>query len=223
MAHIISDRVKETSATTGTGVFTLSGAVLGARTFNDAMADNDTCYYCIDDDNGNWELGLGTYSTSTLARTVVVASSNANSLVDFPSGAKVVFITNPAANTPINTSGTFTPVLEGTTLEGAGTYTTQTGTYTRVGKLVFFTVALVWTAHTGTGTMKITGLPFVSEATAITPLAWSTLTFSGVPAGMINSGTSEIQLVFAASTGTIANVAIDTAASVWISGVYSVA
>lgn len=223
MAHIIADRIKEVSTTTGTGVFTLSGAMLGSRAFSTVMSNNDTCYYCIDDNAGNWEIGLGTYNASTLARTSVILSSNANSLVDFPAGAKAVFITNPAINIPILSSGTFTPVLAGTTTAGTGTYTTQTGTYTRIGNLVFFTVNLAWSAHTGTGSMIISGLPFPSTQIATCPLTYSNLTFSGVPTGKISASSSTVELVYATTGGAIAGVAMDTAASLTFSGVYQVA
>lgn len=223
MAHIIADRIKEASTTTGTGVFTLSGAMVGSRAFSTVMSNNDTCYYCIDDDAGNWEIGLGTYNASTLARTSVMLSSNANSLVDFPAGAKAVFITNPAINIPILSSGTFVPVLGGGTITGAGTYTTQSGTYTRIGNLVFFTIDLAWSAHTGTGTMLISGLPFTPTQLATCPLSFSTLTFSGVPVGKISPGSSIVELVYATSGGAVTGIAMDTTASFTFSGVYQVA
>lgn len=59
---------------------------------------------------------------------------------------------------------TFTPVLEGMTSAGAGTYTTQVGHYQKVGKVVTGVINLVWSAHTGTGNLKITGLPVASRA-----------------------------------------------------------
>ena len=37
MALVVNDRVKETSTTTGTGTFTLAGAVLGFETFSTAI------------------------------------------------------------------------------------------------------------------------------------------------------------------------------------------
>ena len=37
MAYVISDRVQETSATTGTGTMTLAGAVPGFRSFTSAL------------------------------------------------------------------------------------------------------------------------------------------------------------------------------------------
>ena len=54
---------------------------------------------------------------------------------------------------------TFTPVLIGTTGAGTGTYTTQVGKYEQIGSRVMGEIELVWTAHTGTGNMQITGLP----------------------------------------------------------------
>lgn len=57
-------------------------------------------------------------------------------------------------------SGTFTPVLEGTTAAGTGTYTTQRGTYFTMSGACFIEIYLVWTAHSGTGEFRIAGLPF---------------------------------------------------------------
>lgn len=55
----------------------------------------------------------------------------------------------------------YTPVIYGGTVEGAGTYTTQAGEYCQMGKNVFFSVVIVITAHTGSGTARIT-LPITS-------------------------------------------------------------
>lgn len=220
MGHIIEDRIKEISTTTGTGTITLGGTVLGSRTFGSVMSDSDTCYYCIDDAFGNWEIGLGTYSSNTLARSSVFKSSNAGSLVDFPAGAKGVFITNPASNIPLITSGTFTPVLRGNTVAGIGTYTTQTGYYTINGKVLSFWLDLKWTAHTGSGTMSITGLPLAATQKAVFPLIWDTLTFTGVPAGQMTIGSGVIDIVSAASAAALAGVTMDTTAAFAVSGSY---
>lgn len=91
----ISNRVQETSTTTGTGTLTLAGAVTGYVTFNSAFSNGDVVFYTIDDGLGNWEIGAGTIGTGTLARTTVIESSNSNNLVPFGSGAKRVFCTAP--------------------------------------------------------------------------------------------------------------------------------
>ena len=100
MALVIADRVRETTTTTGTGTITLAGAVTNFETFTANLSNSDTTYYSIvDNTNGAFEVGLGTFTSSgtTLARTTIIASSNSNSAVNFGSGTKDVFITIPAS------------------------------------------------------------------------------------------------------------------------------
>jgi len=87
MAHIIADRVRETTTTGGTGAFNLGGAMMGARTFASVMATpSDTCDYFVVE-GSKWEVGLGTLTASnTLARTQVFASSNSGAAVNFTAG-----------------------------------------------------------------------------------------------------------------------------------------
>lgn len=95
MALVIADRVRETSTTTGTGTLTLDGAVTGFRTFGSAIGDGNTCYYTITL-GADYEIGLGTVGTGTLARTTVLKSSNSNNAVNFGAGTKDVFGTYTA-------------------------------------------------------------------------------------------------------------------------------
>ena len=99
MAFKLNDRVKETSATTGTGTFTLGGAVSGFETFAAGIGGNNTTYYCIfENGTNNFEVGFGTLNSgaSTLARTYVISSSNSDAKVNF-AGATEVFCTVPGA------------------------------------------------------------------------------------------------------------------------------
>jgi hypothetical protein len=99
MALVIADRVKETTTTTGTGTVTLAGATAGFQSFA-AVGDGNSTYYTIAGQNSSeWEVGVGTYTSSgtTLSRTTVLSSSNSGSLVNFSSGTKDVFITYPSA------------------------------------------------------------------------------------------------------------------------------
>ena len=99
MAFVVKDRVQETCLSPGTGTVTLLGASTGYQTFSAAIGNGNTTYYAIADQSGaNWEVGLGTYSSSgnTLARTTVLASSNAGSLVNFSSGTQNVWVDYPA-------------------------------------------------------------------------------------------------------------------------------
>lgn len=97
MALVLADRVQETTTTTGTGTVTLDGAVTGYQTFA-AVGDGNSTYYTIVGGT-EWEVGIGTYTSSgtTLSRTTVISSSNSGSLVTFSAGTKNVFVTYPAA------------------------------------------------------------------------------------------------------------------------------
>lgn len=97
MALVFKDRVRVTSTTTGTGTITLGSAVSGFQDFS-VIGNGNTTYYSITDQAGNWEVGIGTYTSSgsSLSRDTVLESSNSNSLVNFPSGTKNVFVTYPA-------------------------------------------------------------------------------------------------------------------------------
>ena len=98
MPLVVKDRVNETSTTTGTGTFTLAGAVTGFQTFA-AIGDGNTTYYAIVLQGGTeWEVGLGTYTSSgtTLSRDTILSSSNSNNAVNFSAGTKNVFCDYPA-------------------------------------------------------------------------------------------------------------------------------
>jgi len=97
MALVIKDRVKETTTTTGTGTYTLAGAEVGFQSFS-AIGNGNTTYYTVTN-GGDWEVGIGTYTASgtTLARTTILSSSNSDSAVDWSTGEKFVFVTQPSS------------------------------------------------------------------------------------------------------------------------------
>jgi hypothetical protein len=93
MALVLADRVKETTTTTGTGTVTLLGASTGYQSFA-VVGNGNITYYTIAAQTGSeWEVGVGTYTSSgtTLSRDTVLASSNSGSLVNFSAGTKDVF------------------------------------------------------------------------------------------------------------------------------------
>jgi hypothetical protein len=93
---LYSDRVKDSTTTTGTGNITLSGtAPTGYESFNTAFGTNTAFIYCISSSGGSeWEVGEGYLSASTtLVRDTVLQSSNSDALVSFSSGTKDVFCT----------------------------------------------------------------------------------------------------------------------------------
>jgi len=102
MALVINDRVKTTSTATGNSqtVFAISAtAATGFDTFAAGIGTSNTTYYCIfNQGTTEWEVGLGTLSTTTnLQRTTIITSSNSDNVVDFAAGTKDVFCTMPAS------------------------------------------------------------------------------------------------------------------------------
>lgn len=96
MAKIRADRVKETTVSTGTNSIALLGAGSGFKTFSSVCSNGDTFDYAITHEGtADWETGLGTYNsiTNAVERTTVSSSSNNDTLVNFGSGYKQVFIT----------------------------------------------------------------------------------------------------------------------------------
>ena len=102
MALVINDRVKVNSTATGTSQTTFAidnTPVTGFETFNTGIGVGNTTYYCIfNQGTSEFEVGLGTLSSTTnLQRTTIISSSNSDAVVDFQSGTKDVFCTLPAS------------------------------------------------------------------------------------------------------------------------------
>jgi len=136
MALVFYDRVQQTGTANTTVSFTLSGSVTGFQSFA-VVGNGNTTYYGAYDTAGNWEVGLGTYSTTgpTLTRGAIYSSSNAGSAVTF-SGTVNIFVTYISERAIIgdtnnnisfnNSSPGYTPVTT------AGTTTTLTATSTYI-------------------------------------------------------------------------------------------
>ena len=92
------DRAAETSTTTGTGTYNLSGAILGWRTIVAACGTNKTVDYFVRDSLGtaDYEIGRGVITDSspdTLTRVTIYASSNSGSAVNWGVGTREVVVT----------------------------------------------------------------------------------------------------------------------------------
>jgi hypothetical protein len=112
--------------------------------------------------------------------------------------------------------GSWTPAIAGLTVAGTGTYSVQVGRYTKIGNTVVAYLYLTWTAHTGTGSMSLSGLPFTTaNVTNLDPVAIgyaSTLTITGVPIIFVNPNATNASLN-SMNNGTSAALAMDTAAT----------
>lgn len=126
------------------------------------------------------------------------ASSDANTLDDYE-------------------EGTFTPVISGTSTAGSGTYTIQNGTYTKVGNLVAIQVWLAWNAHTGTGNLSFSGLPFSDAGSSSFWVEVNGLTVTG-QVDVRTSGN-----IYAVNNGVAVGIAMDTVVTNFrFCGIYTV-
>ena len=127
--------------------------------------------------------------------------------------------------------GTFTPTVAGTTTAGVGVYGVQMGRYTKVGNLVSVQVYISWSAHTGTGNLRFSGLPFNVSADAnyysavtfgfVSDLA---LTASNILTAYASTGSANIDAhQYPVGGGSSTAVPMDGAAAIIYSVTYKVA
>ena len=230
-----------------------SGNVLGAIAFwgNDTTSNTPTTLAYINGiasgdhaagDNPT-DLAFGTTAdgSATVTERMRIDSSG-NVLIgktsatanggDLQVSSGITFPATQVAKSDANTlddyeEGTFTPTIIGLSTAGTGTYTTQVGTYTKIGNTVTVAISLTWTAHTGSGTMAISSLPFTAatavsrEWMAIPEFVNMTMPASTIPFAYIGSAFTNIRLnSMAVGTGATTALALDTAATVYLSLTY---
>jgi len=117
MALALNDRVQQQGTANTTVSFTLTASVTGFQSFA-VIGNGNTTYYSATDAAGNWEVGIGTYSTTgpTLTRNTILSSSNSNTAVTF-SGVVNVFVTYPSSKS-VNLDGSSNVSALGTVSSG---------------------------------------------------------------------------------------------------------
>jgi hypothetical protein len=123
--------------------------------------------------------------------------------------------------------GTWTPTIGGSTVLGTGTYTTQQGTYTKIGNSVRFQAYIEWTAHTGSGQLEVRGYPFTSTAET-TPISLSfyggpTFTLGSFIQASVNPNSTSSGTGQTSSASTFSSVAVSATGIYIVSGIYKVA
>jgi len=227
MALIVKDRVKETTATTGTGTITLAGASDGFQSFS-VIGDGNTTYYAIVDSGASaWEVGLGTYTASgtTLSRDTVLESSNAGSLVNFGAGSKDVFVTYPAERAVyLDGAGSAVTALDVGTL-GASTANITTANITAGTVTTAPTSANDLANKSYVDTVAAAGLHYHSPVRVESPTAL-TVTYNngtaGVGATLTNAGTQVALVIDGITLSTSDRVLVYTQTDATQNGVYTV-
>jgi hypothetical protein len=125
--------------------------------------------------------------------------------------------------------GNFTPAIVGTTTAGTANYYQQWGRYTKIGRVVNFQLYIAYDSGTGTGSLRIAGLPFASSTTNLNPACTIgyfdvfSLTANNVATSWIINGETNIGLFqYPIGGGTTTLVDYDGAANISISGTYIV-
>jgi len=122
---------------------------------------------------------------------------------------------------------TWTPTYSGATTTGVTTYAAngQVGVYTRVGRAVFFSLYVSWTAATGTGTAVIT-LP-LNVANVTNQLFAPSLWYAGITYGtgtgviaVIRPNTARAELWSPANNAGSAGIAVEAAGEIIMTGHY---
>src|SRR6056300_993725 len=187
MALVVNDRVKETSTTTGTGTFDLAGAVSGFESFVAGIGNSNTTYYSIVNENGEFEVGLGTVTdaaTDTLSRDTIISSSNSDSAVNFGAGTKNVFCTLPASKAVILDSSGNIVANNGSNLTNLNASNVASGT------LASDRLPTVPTTKGGTGLTAIgTANQVIAVNAGATALEYQTVDLANLNADNLTSGT----------------------------------
>jgi hypothetical protein len=123
--------------------------------------------------------------------------------------------------------GTFTPTIVGSTVAGVGTYSGQSGIYTKVGRQVTVQIYLNWSAHTGTGNIRVGNLPFTNTSNfwsaSVGYLNNIALTAGSVMTAFVEASASYIVLwQYPTGGGAASEVPIDVAGAIVLSASYTV-
>lgn len=189
-----------------TADFTVSS---GAVTIKDSGIDHDATTNFVANEHIDWTSTSSNFDTSgTIQGTSISFDNGTNALAAYE-------------------EGTFTPVLAGISAAGAGTYTEQTGRYTVIGRLCYIYLKLIWTAHTGTGNMKITSLPKTSLDSDVShPMSVFHENITGTAGETLSiyatQNSTELTINAIDFSAAAASITLDTAATITVSGFYEI-
>ena len=119
----------------------------------------------------------------------------------------------------------FTPTIVGSTTAGTATYSSAAGRATKVGRLVTFSLRVIYSAGTGTGNLRVGGLPYtVGYASVCAVQAENialTASYYPVATAQVSSTTIAIEQL-PTGGGAAVGVLYDAAGDITVSGSYIV-
>jgi hypothetical protein len=170
------------------------------------LGEGNTTYYTITLDS-EWEVGIGTYSASTLTRDTVISSSTGSKII-FGAGAKDVFVCYPAeksVNQDAN-NRVLIPYTAGVTNVGSLNVGNATG-HTDSGVIAGFTASEQFYLYTSLQNTSASNTSYASYAvndgghTAYGELGINNANYSYAAAGFPNNGFSTPLASFVESFG----------------------
>ncbi len=203
-------------------------SVLNATTTNGiAVTGDNSGALALQTNNGTTAVTINTSQGVQCLNSISVGNATPTT-----SGAGITFPATQSASSDANTlddyeEGTFTPTIRGTTTAGTGTYSTQNGTYIKIGRSVTVFGYIRWSAHTGTGSMQIGNLPFTSfnggDNYSVAPIFLQNmaLTASNYAQAVQNPNSITIDLYqYPTGGGATTTVPMDTSAEIGFSATY---
>jgi len=108
------------------------------------------------------------------------------------------------SGTSIST-GSFTPTISGSSSAGTTSYISQSGSYVKIGNIVFVSGTVSYSAATGTGSLQIASLPFTINAgvfcTGSVVTTGLTFPVGSTSLSILGSGGNTLVNIFASGTG----------------------
>ena len=122
--------------------------------------------------------------------------------------------------------GLFTPTVAGSSTTGSATYATQYGSYTKIGNTVYFHAVVNYSGATGTGSLRVTGLPFntASGIARVFTVGLANISYSGdFVYGYSVAGTNQVGLAAVNNGAGTSTLYVDAAGLIEITGTYQAA
>jgi hypothetical protein len=224
-------------SSTGVVIFRYSNidtSLQNATAFTTAGSGTSSIFYSEFTSGSASAISIGA-STVVQAIKCVINSTNTNPVTgsgtyksDDTTYSNTGILPNPTTETfaIVGRKGTFTPVLQFGGGSTGITYTTQLGTFTRIGNVVTFQTNITLSAKgSSTGAAAITGLPYASAGITACVISASLLTFTGQVVAVIGTGGTQLNLRSFATTLAFSDL-LDTAfvntTVIQISGCYLV-